>query len=376
MNQVVGFNYLIPAGNDLRVLLNSAHISYGEVHSALKAKGVFCGNPEKGCTVPILSALLLRPTEYTQLLESSVNRESKPKFKLNSVDLVDDKADWISPLKNLFDDEFDPFLGLENVEVADFPSIVVENNSLVKIPYKIHREDFSQDWVKRELDFSGEISIEREGGNLRLDFSSTHTSKETEAINRRLIAKIFDNLKGAELTKEKTERRITFASFDNVERVRFFKRLTGGHDSVIKNGSVHDMEINRDPSGPRLPDDPQVSWMNQTVKRLKIDGEKLNEIFLISDEKYYSYYHIQRMNMTFPYSFDANSGEFRASFFFSTPSRSDDVASDSELTFEISRISHDHTVNSDSKREIEKSVSREVRKMIETEFDKILRQRP
>ena len=36
MKQALDSNYLIPLGSELRVLLNSEHISYGEVHSALK----------------------------------------------------------------------------------------------------------------------------------------------------------------------------------------------------------------------------------------------------------------------------------------------------------------------------------------------------
>lgn len=41
MKQILDSNYLIPLGTELRVLLNSEHISNGEVHSALKIKGCF-----------------------------------------------------------------------------------------------------------------------------------------------------------------------------------------------------------------------------------------------------------------------------------------------------------------------------------------------
>ena len=116
--------------------------------------------------------------------------------------------------------------------------------------------------------------------------------------------------------------------------------------------------------------------MNQTVKRLKIDGEKLNNIFLISDEKYYPFYHVQRMDVTFPYTAAANSGEFRVGFFFSTPSRSESAKDDAELTFEILRVTHDHTVNSDSKKELNMQISRHVRGLIETEFERIISERP
>lgn len=157
--------------------------------------------------------------------------------------------------------------------------------------------------------------------------------------------------------------------------MRFFKRLTGGYGRFLGKGNVNDMEINRDISGPPLPNDPQVSWMNQTVKRLKIDGEKLNDIFLISDEKYYSYYHVQRMDVTFPYTAAANSGDFRVGFSFSSPSKSDSAREDAELTFEVLRVAYDHPVNSDAKKELSTQIARHVRGLIETEFERIVTER-
>lgn len=375
MKQTMDSNYLIPSGTELRVLLNSEHISYGEVNLALKAKGIFCGNNDKATTVPLLSATLITPSDYSALIETSADRSSKPKVKVSTLDLVESNSDWITPIKQIFESEFDPFSNIENIEIVDAPGVVVDGKEKIIIPYKINRKDFSKDWTKRELIFSGEISIERQGSNLRLDFSSMHSSKETEAINRRLSSKISKTLKDFGVTRSDVEQRITFDSFTNVERVRFFKRLTGGYGRSIQKGNVNDMEVNRDISGPPLPNDPQVSWMNQSVKRLKIDGEKLNDIFLISDEKYYPYYHIQRMDVTFPYSISTNSGEFKVGIYFSTPSRGDAAVNDADLTFEVHRVIHDHSVNSDSKKEIIVQINKYVRGLIESEFERTIAER-
>lgn len=365
-------NYLIPTGSDLRVLLNSEHISYGEIHGSLKSKGIFVGIADKAITVPILSATLLTPTEFSNLIEVSVGRDSKPKIKVTALDLVSASSDWITPLKNeLFKLEFNPCESIESVEFVDVPGVVVDSKDKVRIPYVINRKDFSKDWIKRELNFMGEITIERQGANLKLDFASTHTSRETEFINRRFISRISKILKDAGATQSEKERRITFGCFTNVERVRFFKRLTGGFDKILGKGSVNDMEISRDISGPPLPNDPQVAWMNQTVKRLKIDGEKLNDIFLISDEKYYPFYHVQRIDVTYTYAASTNSGTCRIGFYFSSPTKSDFGKDDSELTFEILRITHDHHANSDARKEIEAKLERGVRDLIEFEFAKI-----
>lgn len=375
MKQAIDSNYLIPSGTELRVLLNSEHISYGEIHLALKTKGVFCGNNDKSITVPLLSATLLTPSGYDALIEASIDRSSKPKIKVTDLELVATGSDWITPLKELFETDFNPFSNIENIDVIDIPGVVVDGKEKIRIPYTINRKDFSKDWTRRELKFSGEISIERQGSSLKLDFLSTHSSKETEVINRRLTSKISKTLGDSGITQSDAERRITFDSFTNIERVRFFKRLTGGYGRSIEKGDVNDMEVNRDISGPPLPNDPQVSWMNQTVKRVKIDGEKLNDIFLISDEKYYPYYHVQRMDVTFPYLLSANSGEFRVGFYFSTPSRGDTARDDAELTFEVHRVTHDHVVNSDSKKDISTQITRHIRGLIESNFERIVSER-
>lgn len=375
MKPLLESNYLIPLGSELRVLLNSEHISYGEVHSALKLKGIFSGGNDKSVTVPLLTATLLKPSEYSALIDASVGRDSKPKVKVSSVELVAPTSDWVTPLKELFTDDFNPFASIENIEVIEAPWVVIESKNKIRIPFSIVRKDFSKDWTQRELRFEGEVTIERDGGRLKLDFSSTHTSKETEIANRRISARISKALKASGVTNSEVERRITFNSFTNVERVRFFNRLTGGHGRIIGKGSVNDMEINRDISGPPLPNDPQVSWMNHTVKRLKIDGDKLNDIFLISDEKYYPYYHVQRMDVTFSYTSAANSGDFRAGFFFSGPSRGETVKDEAELTFEILRISHQHSVNSDAKKVLSTQITHNVRLLIEAEYERILNER-
>jgi len=363
----------IPTGSDLRALLNSEHISYGEVHIALKEKGIFVGNADKTVTVPILSATLLTPQDFLALIDSSVDRESKPKIKVSGLDLVSITTDWITPLKNeLFTSDFDPSSNIDSIEFSQLPGLVVNSANRVTIPYTLNRRDYSKDWVERELNFGGEIIIERQGSSLKLDFASTHSSRETEAINRKIAARVSKILNNAKAVQSETPRRITFNSFSNVERVRFFKRLTGGVPKYLTLGSVNDMEISRDLTGPALPNDPQVAWMNQSVKRLKIDGERLNDIFLISDEKYYPFYHVQRIDINFPYTIASNQGTCRVAFSFSSPTRSED---DSELTFEFPRITYKNQVNSDSKKSISSALGGAVKSLVESEYERVISER-
>ncbi|HDL7359425.1 TPA: hypothetical protein PXN21_002772 [Yersinia enterocolitica] len=365
----------ILSGNDLRVLLNSEHISYGEVHNTLKEKGIFIGDPDKSATIPLLSSTLLTPDEFSRLIEASVNRESIPKNKSLTLELTNNSSDWISPLKDEFENDHIDFInGMDNIVFIDYPEVVVEDNK-VKINYKVNRKDYSKDWLERELNFSGEITVEKNGNYLKLDFLSTHSSKETEIINKRITSKISKALYSLNIVTSDEPEVITFDSFNNEERVRFFKRLTAGKPKKLSIGTVDNIEISFDKNGPVIPNDPQISWMGQSVKRIKIDGERLNDIFLISDEKYYKHYHIQKMDIEFPFSFGQNSGICKVSFFFSSQNKRSDKNENSEFTFSCNKVTMKNIANSESKKDINKKIDISVKELIEIKYNEILAER-
>lgn len=364
----------IVSGSDLRILLSSEHLSYGEIYSTLKDKGVFVGNSDKSVTVPLLSATLLTPDNFTRLIESSVNRESQPKIKVAGLSLVSAGSDWITPLKqSLFDGAFDALAGASGIDFVTSPSLVVHNADSASISYQLCRHDFSKDWIQRELIFDGQVLIERAGQALKLDFVSTHSSKETELINKKLTSRIAKVLHGVSLVSTDEPKSITFGSMSNEERVRYFKRLTSGFLSTLSPGRVNDIEICLDPKAPALPDDPEISWMKQSVRRIHVDGDRLNDIFLISDDKYYKYYHIQRMDISFPFVDGANNGECRVSFSFSGAGKVPAV--ESELIFECLRWSYAVQPNADAKKQISLTVQHALRSLVEQKYELALSER-
>lgn len=357
----------IVSGSDLRILLGSDHLSYGEIHGALKEKGIFVGESDKSITVPLLSATLLTPDNFTRLIENSVSRESQPKVKVAGLDLVAKEVDWITPLKKrLFDESFDMLGDASNVDFVTSPALVVSNANKITIPYQIQRQDFSKDWIQRELSFDAQVTIERQGDELKLEFTSTHSSKETELVNRKITSRIAKVLHGENLVKSDQPISVTFGSLDNEERIRYFKRLTAGNAPCLMHGRVNDIDICLDANGPTLPDDPQVAWMKQTVRRFNVDGDRLNDIFLINDERYYKHYYILRMDVTFPFVVGTNQGECRVTFSFSG-SRS--VSSSSELVFEVVRWVHSKSPNADAKKLILSGVQDALRSLIEQKFN-------
>lgn len=371
--QAIDLKSTIVSGSDLRILLGSDHLSYGEIYTALKEKGVFVGSSEKAITVPLLSAMLLTPDNFTKLIESSVSRESQPKVKVAGLDLVTSEADWITPLKkSLFDSSFDILSTTTGVDFVKVPSLVISSANKITIPYQICRQDFSKDWIQRELSFDGQVTIERKGGELKLEFTSTHSSKETELVNKKITSRIAKVLHSENLVQQEEPLSVTFGSLNNEERVRYLKRLTAGYPKCLSPGCVNDIDICLDVDGPALPDDPEVAWMKQTVRRFNVDGERLNDIFLINDEKYYKHYYILRMDVTFPFVVSTNEGECRITFSFSG-SRS--VHPTSELVFETVRWVYKDSPNTDAKKQITSEVQHAVISLIKQKFDLAISER-
>lgn len=375
MSKQIDLKGLIPSGEELRILLNSHHISDGDINSTLKEKGVFCGNSDKIISVPLLTATLLTSDEYAKIIDNSISRSSKPKNKISSLELVGADVDLSEPLKNLFSSQFNPFEDIPNIEVTKKPHPIFDKNNIVRIRYEIKRKDFSKDFLKREISFEGEVLVQKKGIDLTVEFLSTHTSKETETINQRISTAIAKELKNSGVVKSDIESKIIFSAFEEIERVRFFKRLTVGQGAFLTLDNVNEMVISREASTIPLPDDPQVSWMNQTVRHMTIDGDRLHSIFLISDEKYYQYYFIDNMILTYKYEFGTNTGQVKVAFFFSSSSRKKDFDRNSELTFEIIGIKNETNTTATVKKNLESDILEKVRILIKSEYEKIIKER-
>lgn len=369
-------NSVIPSGNDLRVLLNSDHISYGEIHKLLQEKGIYIWDSDKSVTVPLLCSTLLLPDEFTRLIEASITRESKPKNKKSSVELVNSSKDWTDCIRDLIiDDTVLPNKGIDIIKFDSSPFIEVENSNSVKITYSITNKKYNEDWIKSELKFNAEIRITNNKGKLQLDFYSTHTSKETDSINRNIIKVITQTLYKDDCIQRDELNQICFKSFNNQERVIFFKRLTSGLKRKFSNGDVDNIEITFDQSIQNIADNPQITWMKKAVKKLKIDGERLHEIFLISDNSYYEHYYIQKMDIEYPFKIGTNNGKCKICFFFSAPTKKEEDYLKSELTFSFIKASFETDPNKDAKKEVIEAINLSVQEMIDNSYQLTLKDR-
>lgn len=340
-------------GDRLRVLLNSDHISNGEITETLKEKGIFIGSNAKSDTVPLLSACLLTPDEFTRLVEKSFVRESGKKYSSSKLQLTSSDAEWKEEILDNFDSVTEGIRQAESREFASDPAISVEAGGDVRITYSLRVLDFSRDWIEQEIVYPAEIILRPSGDGLKVEVDRFRTSKDTDKVNSGITNAIGKFYKSKGITKDENPESITFDDFDNSDRIRFFLRLTSVDTPEFTFKEIGNFEIIRDQESGALPNDPKIEWMEGRVKKVTINGEDLGKVFLLHEQEYYSYYFLVRMTATYTFKFGANAGECGIDFFFSGKSSKGIDYSGTLFSFSIERLSR-----------IEKSSQAEIRKNI------------
>lgn len=326
-------------GERLRVLLNSEHISNGEITETLKEKGIFVGSISKSDTVPLLSSCLLTPDEFTRLIEKSFVRESGKKYSSSKLQLTSNGDDWKNEIIDNFDSVIEGIRLEEGKEFANNPSISVNKNGDVKIIYSLRIFDFSKDWIEQEIIYPAEITLKSTGVDLVVEIDKFRTSKDTDNLNNRITSAIGKFYKSKGITKDEKPESISFDDFDNSERIRFFLKLTSVNNSEFSFKEIGDFEIIRDQEAGSLPKDPKIEWMEGRVSKIIVNGKDLEKTFLLDDPEYYKYYYLVKMTAIYAFKFGVNAGDCSINFFFSGKASRGNDFSGTQFSFSIERLS-------------------------------------
>lgn len=354
------FDKAILWGDHLRVLLNSDLISPGEISETLKEKGIFIASSEKSDTVPLLSACLLTPAEFSRLIEKSFLRESGKKYSSSSYQLSSTSVDWKTSLIDDFSSVIDGIQLSDGRDFASSPTLTVEPNGELKISYSVRILDFSKDWIQQELVYPAEIRLKESSNGLKIEVDRYRTSKDTDHLNDTITNAIGKFYKSQNITVDEKPFSIKFENFDNNDRIRFFLRLTSTSDAEFTCKEIGDFEIIRDQEAGALPKDQQIAWMEGRVSKIKINGNDLGKVFLLHEPKYYPFYFLVKMTVIYTFKFGANAGDCGIEFLFAGKSTKDNDYSGTIFNFSIGKLSR-----------IEKNSQHEVRKKIINKIQEI-----
>jgi hypothetical protein len=329
---------LIIWGDALRVLLASDQISPGEINSTLKEKGVFIDGSDDSLTIPLLSHILLTPSEFERLISNAYKREVVLKTNTDSMTLTSDGDGWkgevLTNIKNIVG-------GIKlgpGYHYLVEPRATLRDDGGVDICYKLERTDCSLDWISQRRVYEANIVLKRKKGSLEVEVLKGHTSKETDRVNSIISRGTTRLLKSKGVIKEDTPRGILFTDFSNEERVRFFLLMTGASDTSFQFEQLVDVDIVRDQTSGSLPADPEISWMENKVKKLHVNGEKLHEINLMTNKLFHKYCYLVRMNATYKYQYGLNEGTCSVTFWFGGKTAHDTDYLNTEFCTSVDRI--------------------------------------
>ncbi|MCZ4306023.1 hypothetical protein O4G98_14915 [Zoogloeaceae bacterium G21618-S1] len=325
-------------GDRLRILLNSDHISRGEIVETLKEKGIFIGSTDKSDTVPLLSACLLTPNEFKRLVEKSFIRESGKKYSSDKFKLTSMKADWKTELLNNFDSVIEGIKLEDGRQFASEPAISADSNGDVSITYALRILDFSADFIEQEIVYPGEVLLKQSGGSMEIEVNKIRTSKDTNKFNDAVTGAIGKFYKSKGVTTHEKPESILFDDFTNSERIRFFLQLTSVKTPEFSFKEIGNFEIIRDQEAGALPKEQRIEWMEGHVNKIQIKGKDLGKIFLLEEPAYYQYYYLVKMTAIYAFKFGASAGECAVEFAFSGKTSRDDDYSKTAFDFSVERL--------------------------------------
>ena len=352
-------------GDRLRLLLNSDHISSGEIIETLKEKGIFIGSANKSDTVPLLSACLLTPSEFKRLIEKSFVRESGKKYSSDKFKLTSEDVDWKTELINNFDSVIGGIELESDQEFASEPGVSVDPNGNVQITYSLRILDFSADFIEQEIIYPGEITLKKSGDGLEIEVSKTRTSKDTSKLNDAVVGAVGKFYKSKNITTSEKPESIIFDDFTNSERIRFFLQLTAVNNSEFSFKEIGNFEIIRDQEAGALPKEQRIEWMEGHVNKIQIKGSDLGKIFLLQEKNYYQYYYLVKMTATYAFKFGANAGDCGIEFSFSGKASRDDNYSGTTFDFSIERMPR---LEEGSKSQVRKAIIQKIQEARDAAF--------
>ncbi|HEB0602641.1 TPA: hypothetical protein RY219_001572 [Pseudomonas aeruginosa] len=355
-------------GDRLRILLNSDHISRGEIVETLKEKGIFIGGSGKSDTVPLLSACLLTPSEFKCLIEKSFVRESGKKYSSDKFRLTSAEVDWRSELLENFDSVVEGIRLEESCEFASEPAISIDTSGDVKITYALRILDFSADFIEQEIVYPGEVILKQSGGGLEIEANKLRTSKDTNKFNEAVTGAIGKFYKSKGVTTNEKPESILFDDFTNSERIRFFLQLTSVSTPEFSFKEIGNFEIIRDQEAGALPKEQRIEWMEGHVNKIQIKGKDLGRIFLLEEPAYYQYYYLVKMTAIYAFKFGANAGECGIEFAFSGKTSRDDDYSRTAFDFSIERLPR---LEEGSKNQVRKAIIQEIQKARDAAFNHV-----
>jgi len=284
---------ILPYGDNLRNFINNSSISESELNTFLKRKGIYvCKHTKKEFTIPIASSMLVSPKEFEILKNHHEISENKDKRLSSSLDTVSKVTgtDLSNVLKSI---------DLNQIAKSKFPNYqfrmpkvefkLDDKNKQLILTYEIESYYRNRSWDEQINNFTGTVIFDYNRKSLEIISENIYSSNETLEINRKIINYAKAELKKANIIKNIKENRILMDDLDNKQIFQFLLSFTNNNlFTEIEFNNITSIDIEFD-TKKEIPDKSTIKWMESYIKKLKLDGAKIEEIEIIKEDKHHQY---------------------------------------------------------------------------------------
>lgn len=309
--------YLLPFGDSLREFLNDSGVVKSDLRGLVRRRGIFVAVEEKSSYIPILVRTGITPLELIELNENLKVREANPKRQTQSIkcEAVDVNLIDAIPLgynvNQITKKEFANYKVLGN---PSFKTIDNDPNN-IELDFSVERYDYTQSWNKNTTQFSGKVKLKKDGDALDINISLSHTSDETKEVANKIAADMIGLLKkSGHVKNEEKVKKIRFSDFTNEKRIKFLQELSQKQiNNELYFKDTKDIGFSPDTSL-ELPE--EISWMQEKVSNLEIQGKELHSTFFIKNKRLHKNIQMHRIEASYTFDFINYSGTCVISFEF------------------------------------------------------------
>lgn len=287
---------MLPFGDRMRQLLIQSYIRKQDIKTLLSKRGVFVSDQAtKNDLVPLISKMLLSPTEFDFLRRKQLSKESSEKVSSQYL-IIDEKftnEDLLPILKSSFGGEIVSKIILSNYpncQLTGFPTFHLDKGGDIQIEFQITRDDLTKDWATASTTFTGQVvikPIQIECGVEKCRIDTISTSIETKNISKQIIEEFIKHLKEQKLISSVVQPTRLMAN-SVVSRSNFLFKFLSEKDKI--SNSIHFQELLNVEfkmsalSKESISED--IESLKDKIRTSVFKGNSLQEITYISNPKY------------------------------------------------------------------------------------------
>ena len=309
--------FILPFGDSLRDFLNDSGIAKSDLRSLVRKRGIFVCNEDKRSYIPILVRTGITPSELVELNESLKVREANPKRQTQSIKCEPSDSTLIDAIPLGYNVHEVTKKEFSNYKLLGNPSFktVDKDPNHIELDFNVERYDHTQSWNKNASQFSGKVKFKKNGDTLDINISLSHTSDETKEVANKISSDVIKLLKHSGYFKQEVKvSKIRFSDYTNENRVNFLKELSQKQTRIqLYFKDTKDIGFSPDPSL-EYPD--EISWMQERVSNLVIQGKELHSTFFIENKNLHKYIQMHKVEASYTFEIADFSGTCVISFEF------------------------------------------------------------